>query len=270
MTEAHLVRVGFVGAGQMGEPMVRRLLGAGFPVTVFARRPEVKARLAAAGAALAGTVGGAAAGADVLVLCLFDGAQLLEVALGDEGAVRSLGADAVVVNHTTLSPSALRALVNAAGSARVVDAPVSGSATDIDEGRLRVLVGAEPAAFARAEPALRTYGDPLLPTGEVGSATLVKLVNNALFAAHAQVASDALRLADDLGIDRALLLGALAVCSGGSNVLHYRQAQPDDDGSRAVPYIRKDVAACREAARELGVTLGYLEEVIASGPLPFT
>lgn len=264
------VRVGFVGAGQMGEPMVHRLLGAGFPVTVFARRDEVRRRLADAGATLASSVARAADAADVAIVCLFSEDQVREVAFGEEGLLAHLGPGAVLVNHTTVTPGAIRDLVATAGPGRVVDAPVSGSAQEIAQGRLRILVGGEEAAVDRAEPPLRSYGDPLLPTGGTGSATLVKLVNNLLYAAHAQVGRDALRLADDLGVDRPLLLEALAACSGGSNALRYWQARPDDDGSGAVPYIRKDVAACREAATELGVELGFLGEMIESGPLPFT
>ena len=266
------LRIGFVGAGQMGEPMIHRLLSGGWPVLAFARRAEVRARLQTAGAELAATVGDAAAGADVVVLCMFDDAQVREVALGPGGALARLGGGAVLVNHTTVTPGVVRDLVDAVGEDRFVDAPVSGSAQEIAEGRLRILIGGSTEAVDRVTPPLGAYSDTIVPTGGPGSATLVKLVNNLLFAAHAQIAEDTLRLADGLGIDKAKLLDALAVCSGGSNALRYARAglAAGADRNGAVPYIRKDLASCQAAAAELGVSLGFLEEVATSGPLPFT
>jgi 3-hydroxyisobutyrate dehydrogenase-like beta-hydroxyacid dehydrogenase len=108
-----------------------------------------------------------------------------------------------------------------------------------------------------------------LPTGAAGSATLVKLVNNLVFAAHTQVASDAVRLGAELGIQRDLLLGALALCSGGSNALRYMALAPAGQEGGTARFIRKDFAACRAAAAELGVSLGFLDDVAAGGPLPF-
>jgi 3-hydroxyisobutyrate dehydrogenase-like beta-hydroxyacid dehydrogenase len=271
MTRGDPPRIGFVGPGQMGEPMVHRLRDAGWPVLAVARRPDVRARLAASGAELGGTVREVAAGADVLVLCLFDDAQVREVALGPDGAAGHLRPGSVLVNHTTVTPGVVRDLVAALGEGRVVDAPVSGSASEIAEGRLRVLVGGDPAAVDRVTPVLGAYSDTILPTGGVGSATLVKLVNNLLFAAHAQIAEDALRLADQLDVDRERMLAALVVCSGGSNALRYAQASAATGGNRhgAVPYIRKDLASCRAAADELGIHLGFVGQVATTGPLPF-
>ncbi|HUZ10491.1 MAG TPA: NAD(P)-dependent oxidoreductase [Acidimicrobiales bacterium] len=272
MTSDERMRIGFVGTGQMGEPMVHRLLADGWPVLAFARRAEVRARLTAAGADLGDTVGAVAAGSDILVVCMFDDAQVREIALGPDGALSRLGDGAVLVNHTTVTLGVVRDLVDVLGEDRVVDAPVSGTAAEIAQGRLRVLVGGNPETIEQVTPAVRSYGDTILPTGGTGSATLVKLVNNLLFAAHAQVAEDALRLAGELGVDQAKLLDALAVCSGGSNALRYSQVSVASGGNRngAVPYIRKDLASCRTAAEELGVSLGFLEQVATSGPLPFT
>ena len=272
MTTDGRMRIGFVGAGQMGGPMVDRLLAAGWPVLVFARRDEVRTRLARAGAELGNSVGDVAAGSEVLILCMFDDAQVREVALGPDGALARLDAQAVLVNHTTVTPGVVRDLVEALGEDRVVDAPVSGSAAEIAEGRLRVLAGGSPGTIERVTPAIRSYSDTIVGTGGTGSATLVKLINNLLFAAHAQIAEDALRLCAEMGVDQAGLLDALAVCSGGSNALRYAQLAVASGGDRsgAVPYIRKDLASCRAAAGELGVSLGFLEQVAATGPLPFT
>lgn len=262
--------VGFIGAGQLGEPMVLRLLGAGHPVLVYTRRDEVRDRLTAAGATSAGSVAEVAAQSDILLSCLFSDAQLRETGLGPDGFIANAKPGSVFVSHTTGAVATLEALRDSSSSAPVIlDAPVSGTAENIAACTLTVLVGGPADAVDRVTPVLAAYADPVVPTGELGSALAIKLINNLLFAANAQLVSAATQLGDNLNVDPAALLSALQVCSGHSSAA----AHAERIGGMvrftelAGPFLRKDVAACRQAAAEAGVDLGLLGTVVHEGPL---
>lgn len=262
----------FVGAGSMGKPMIERLLSAGFGVRVYARRAEVRAELAQAGATIADSAADAVQGVDLCLLCLFSADQVAEVALGAQGVFANLPPGAVVVVHTTVSPGALDRLADAA-SARglsIVDAPVSGTAQDIREGRLTVLFGGGEAVVDRCQSAVASYAATMLRVGEVGTATKIKLVNNLIFAAHVQIAESAVGLAERLGIAGTDLVAALRACSGDSYVFGKLRERGVDVLGHSARYLRKDVAAVEEAAADSGIDLGLLREVVEAGPLPLT
>jgi 3-hydroxyisobutyrate dehydrogenase-like beta-hydroxyacid dehydrogenase len=262
--------IGFVGAGKMGEPMVLRLVEAGHRVQVYARRPEVRERLAAAGAVPVESVAAVARDAGVVISCLFSDAQLLEVAAGADGLLANAGADTVVVSHTTGTVSTLTKLMAEypAGPA-LVDAPVSGGAHDIAAGSLTVLLGGSDDAVARARPVLAAYTDPVITTGGLGTALNLKLINNVLFVANAQLVAAAVELAKSLDVPDSSLFEALAQCSGGSRAAGYVQSSGGVENFAKVvaPFMRKDVAACIEAAADRGVDLGQLRTVVETGLL---
>jgi 3-hydroxyisobutyrate dehydrogenase-like beta-hydroxyacid dehydrogenase len=260
-------RLAFVGAGQMGMPMVRRLLQAGRDVTVYARRAEVRDESTAIGAAATSDVHDAVRNADIVLVCLYSDAQVRELALGPEGFLGAMPRRATVVTHTTGSPATANAL--AAGGAdrelRVVEAPVSGSADDIAAGHVTVLLGGDPDDVARVRDVVCAYGDPILLTGLLGSAQTVKLLNNALFTAQLVLAREVERIATSLGVE--MLPVAAAVQSSAAS---YAMGVVERFGSVAAVleaaghFLRKDVAVIREVATELGVDLGVLGAVIAA------
>ena len=262
--------VGFLGAGQLGEPMVERLLGAGHNVRVYARREEVRRRLEAKGAATAKSVSDLASGSDILISCLFSDAQLRETGLGPDGFIANAKDGAVFVSHTTGTLSTLEALRDSAPWAPVIlDAPVSGTVENIDAGTLTVLIGGPSDAVASVTPILAAYADPVVATGALGSALALKLINNLLFAANAQLLAAATQLGTQLSIEPDVLLSTLQVCSARSHAAD--QAQRIGGMERfaelAGPFLRKDIAACHEAAAEAGVDLGLLGNVVQEGPL---
>jgi 3-hydroxyisobutyrate dehydrogenase-like beta-hydroxyacid dehydrogenase len=263
--------IGFVGAGQLGEPTVLRLLGAGHRVRLYARREEVRSRLAEQGATLVDAAAAVAADADLVIVFVFSDGQLREVTLGPGGLLPAMTAGTPLVLHTTASLQTLDALASAAAPAGVpiLDAPVSGTAEEIAAGELTVLVGGEPTAVAAATEVFRAYADPVVATGSLGSAMKTKLVNNLLFAANLQLVGDAARLAGALGIDTSAVFTALSVSSSGSKAMGYllRFGALEALASSAAPYLRKDVEAARLAAEQLGVDLGLLGDVAKRGPL---
>jgi 3-hydroxyisobutyrate dehydrogenase-like beta-hydroxyacid dehydrogenase len=262
--------IGFVGAGQLGEPMVARLVAAGHDVLVYARRPEVRDSVGSKGAAVADSVADLARQADILISCLFSDAQLNEVGLGPDGFIANAKPGSVFVSHTTGTVSALTALRNSDPSPPVIlDAPVSGTVESIVAGTLTVLLGGPSDAVEMVTPVLAAYADPIVPTGELGSALAIKLVNNVLFSCNAQLLAAAIQLGQALGVDADALLCALQVCSSASHAAAqaYRVGGIENFTERATPFLRKDIAAAREAAGEAGVDLGLLGVVVDSGPL---
>lgn len=262
-------RVGFVGAGRMGLPMVERLAAAGHDLVVHARRPETRDALTRLGVRSTGELCEAAAGVGVLLVCVFSDEQLAEI-------VRPLAAalpdGAVLASHVTGREATLRSVATGFPGISVVDAPVSGVAADIRAGRLTVLLGGRPAARAQAAAVVRAYADPVLETGELGSALAVKLVNNLLFAANAQLVAEAAQLGEALGVAPASLLGALEHMSGGSQASHHAalRASMAEFAARIGPFMSKDVAVCLEQATERGVDPGLLIDVVRQGRLALT
>jgi 3-hydroxyisobutyrate dehydrogenase-like beta-hydroxyacid dehydrogenase len=266
--------VGFVGAGQMGGPMVERLLGAGLDVHLFARRPQVRERFAALGADLEDSVAAVARSASTLIVCPFDEKQLQQIVGGPDGLIGNAGLGTVVVQHATVSIAGVTGLAAAAAARGVhlLDAPVSGTAQAILAGQLTVLVGGDAAARAWAEPALRAYSSTIVPTGVVGTATKVKLLNNLLFAAHVQTAGAVVELGEALGIKPGDLLAALAACSGNSVALSVLRERGDVGrfAEGVTRYLRKDVAVAERLVSELGVGTGLLGAVVHDGPFALT
>jgi 3-hydroxyisobutyrate dehydrogenase-like beta-hydroxyacid dehydrogenase len=262
--------IGFLGAGQLGEPMVERLLGAGHQVVVHTRRDAVRARLAAGGAVAADSVASLARDSDVLISCLFSDAQLRETGLGPDGFIDNAKPDSIFVSHTTGTLSTLEGLRDSSAKAPVIlDAPVSGTVESIVAGTLTVLVGGPSDAVATVTPILASYADPVLPTGALGSALALKLINNLLFAANAQLLGAATQLGSRLGVAPDALLSTLQVCSAGSNAAVHAQriGGMERFEELAGPFLRKDIAACREALGECGVDLGLLGTAVREGPL---
>ncbi|TQM11320.1 NAD(P)-dependent oxidoreductase [Pseudonocardia kunmingensis] len=260
-------RIGFIGAGRIGEPMVERLLAVGHPVVLYARRAEVRQRLAAAGAAVVDDPRDVAV-AEVVVSCLYSDAQVLEVL---PAVVRAMDTGTVLVSHTTGTPSTLARLAeaNVAGRAAIVDAPFSGTAEAITQGRLTVYLGGDTAHVESARRVVSAYAEPVIATGARGSALRVKLLNNLLFAAISQVTLRGLEAGRAMGVAEQTLLDALAVSSGGSNAARYIAGRGGSGSYIAgvTPFLRKDVAACRDVAAELGLDLSALLDAAGDGPM---
>ena len=211
-----MTRVGFVGAGRMGAPMVRRLVDAGHDVRALGRSPEKRAAVQELGAQAVTDLAGVAEGADAVIVCVFTDEQVRQVCL-ESDLVAAMAPGAVLVIHTTGSPRTAEAI--AARGIDVVDAPVSGGPHDIAAGHVTLFVGGDDDAVARVKPVLSAYGDPILHVGRTGAGQLVKLVNNTLFAAQIGVVAEGVRLGGRLGIEESALLGALTHGSASSCAL---------------------------------------------------
>lgn len=263
------MRIGFVGAGRMGLPMVRRLAAAGHEVRVVVRRSEVRDVVTEAGARAVHTSAEAAAGASVVLMCLFSDDQVREVCLDGELSA-AMAPGAILALHTTGDPRTAHAVAAQAVShaVRVADAPVSGGPHDIAAGALTVFLGADDETAADLRPVLSAYADPILHVGALGAGQRVKLVNNALFAAQAGLVAAAVRLASQLGVTEAALLSALPHASSSGRVVTSIAAKKSvtEFGDAVGEFLRKDVAVVRALTAELGGSLGVLDAAISAAP----
>ncbi len=261
----------FIGAGQMGMPMVRRLVAAGRPTTVYARRPDVRDDCEAIGATAVADVHEAVADADFVMVCLYSDAQLVELTIGPDGFLDSTRPGATLVIHTTGSPVTSNRLSEhgARRGVHVVEAPVSGSAEDIDEGHITVLLGGEVDDVERVREVVAAYGDPVLHVGPLGAAQAVKLLNNALMSAHLQLLADVERVALELHVDWPQAIAAIQQSSGTSLALDVvgRMGSVHTVMEAAGRFLRKDVAAVNQVAAEMGIDLGELGRVNRLGSL---
>ncbi|MCL2585890.1 MAG: NAD(P)-dependent oxidoreductase [Streptosporangiales bacterium] len=257
------MRIGFVGAGRMGRPMVERLVAAGHEVTVLGRTPGNRDRLREAGAAPVAAAAETAAGADIVGVCVFSDEQVSHV--GAE-VLPAMPAGSVLVVHTTGSPATVRDLRDTApGGVGVIDCPVSGGPHDIAAGAITLLAGGAAEHVDRARPALEAYGDPILHAGPLGAGQTVKLVNNAVFAANIGLLAAAARLGTRLGIEEKSLLTALTHGSAGSRALDSaaRAGSVEVFAAAVAEFLSKDVEVVRATAAALGGDLGVLDAAIA-------
>ncbi|WP_328392860.1 NAD(P)-dependent oxidoreductase [Nocardia sp. NBC_00416] len=259
------MRIGFIGAGRMGVPMIRRLVAAGHTVRAVGRGPETRTAITDTGATAVGSATEAGQHADAVVICVFTDQQVREVCL-DSGLLETMPAGSVLILHTTGSPDTATTIADAPAAVGryVVDAPVSGGPHNIADGSITVFLGGSAAAVERARPVLAAYADPLLTVGALGNGQRVKLVNNSLFAAQIGLVTEAVRLAGQLGLTEAEVLSALPhASSSGRAVLSVAAKGSVAAFSESVgDFLRKDVAVARDLAGRLGSDLGLLDPAI--------
>lgn len=260
------MRIGFVGAGRMGAPMVRRLVEAGHDVRALGRTDEKRSAVAELGATPVAEIADVAAGADVVVVCVFTDDQVTDLCLHGE-LVERMAPGAALVVHTTGSPDTARAIAARFPAVAVLDAPVSGGPHDIAAGHVTLFVGGSEDAVTRAGPVLGAYGDPVLHAGATGAGQVVKLVNNTMFAAQIGVVAEGVRLGSQLGVDEGPLLNALVHGSAQSRVL----GMVASAGSAAAfiaavgEFVGKDVAVVRTTVAGLDGDLGLLDGLVDAG-----
>jgi 2-hydroxy-3-oxopropionate reductase len=249
----------------MGRPMVARLVAGGHEVRVLGRSDENRSAMAQLGADAVTETAAVSADADAVVVCVFTDEQVRQVCLAD-GVVAAMPAGSTVVLHTTGSPSTVQGIAERAAlhDVEVVDAPVSGGPHNAAAGALTLFVGGADDAVARVRPALSCYGNPVLHVGPLGAGQKVKLVNNALFAAHIGLLSGAVELGTRLGVPESVLLTALPHGSAASRVLDIVAAGGPIASfiETAGEFVGKDIAVIRGIATELGSDLGVLDGVI--------
>lgn len=260
------MRIGFLGAGRMGRPMVQRLVKSGHEVHALGRSLEARRDLTEIGAHAVSSAAAVGTNADLVIVCVFTDEQVRSVCLGTP-LLAAMPAGSTLVLHTTGSPhtaAAIAAEAVAAHGIQVLDAPVSGGPPDIAAGRLTLFVGGPKESVDQVRPALAAYGDPILHVGPLGAGQRVKLVNNAVFAAQLGLLTAAVDLGKQLGVAEDTLLAALPHGSAASRVLTgvAGRGSVAEFTTSVGDFIGKDVTAVRSIAAELGTDLGLLDAAI--------
>ena len=270
-------RVALIGMGLMGSGMAHRLLGAGFPLTVYNRNPQRAAPLAAEGAHTAASPREAAARADVVLSMVADDAAARAVWLGEQGALAGAARGTVLVECSTVTVSWIEELARAATAAgcELLDAPVTGSKTHAASGELSFLVGGPAAALETARPVLAAMSRAIVHVGSTGHGALLKLVNNFLCGVQAASLAEALALIERSGLDRAKALDVLTSGAPGSplvKTLSARMTARDYAPNFLLKLMAKDLSyALGEAGRHdlslstAAAALELYDQAIAAG-----
>jgi 3-hydroxyisobutyrate dehydrogenase-like beta-hydroxyacid dehydrogenase len=271
-------KVAFIGLGVMGFPMAGHLKAKGYDVIVF-NRTAAKAQEWAGkhGGKSAPTPAAAAKDADFVMTMVGNDNDVLEVVGGKEGVLSGIKKGAILVDHTTASADVARKVHAMAKEKGVhfIDAPVSGGQAGAENGKLTVMCGGDPEAFARAKPVMDSYGRAVTLLGPAGAGQLTKMVNQICIAGLVQGLSEGIAFAEKAGLDAELVLDVISKGAAQSWQMENRgktmHARKFDFGF-AVDWMRKDLGICNaEATRngaKLPVTqtvLGYYNEVSKAG-----
>ena len=266
------MKVGFVGVGNMGNPMAANLQKAGHALQVHDIKREAAQNLLDAGATWANSPKEAATGVDSVFLSLPMPADVERVVLSENGVLTAINSGGIIVDMSTNSPTVVRSLAEKTKAKGVtfIDAPVSGGVRGARNATLAIMAGGDKAAYDKCEPLLKVMGANVFYCGDIGAGNVVKLVNNMLAFIHMMGAAEAVVLGKKAGVDPNILWQAVKASSGGSFVW--------ESGTRAVlrdklaptftiDLASKDISLATKLAEEFGVplTMGKAAEGLIRG-----
>jgi 2-hydroxy-3-oxopropionate reductase len=251
-------KVGFVGLGAMGRPMVSRLLAAGFAVGVWARRAEACAGLD--GVQVFATPAELAAACPITISIVTRDADVEAVLLGEAGLATGMQAGALHIDMSTIAPDTARRLGAelASRGAFFLDAPVSGGVVGAQAGSLAIMVGGRSEDLERARPLFAVLGQRIVHVGPQGAGQVAKACNQMVMVAAIQAVAEALALADAAGLDLARVHAAIRGGSAGSRVMDVfgqRMVESNYAGGVESRLHHKDFAIVLAAAQRMNLAL---------------
>lgn len=255
------MKLGFIGLGVMGRPMALHLMRAGHDMAVFARRPDAMQPLLAAGASGCASAADVARRTEVVFTMVTSSEDVIDLALGGNGIVEGAAPGTVLVDMSTIAPSAARhiAAVLVARGLHMLDAPVSGGEQGAINATLAIMVGGDEAVLERVRPLLQTLGRTIVHIGASGAGQVAKACNQMIMVAAIEAAAEALALARSSDVDPDKMREALAGGSAGSRVL-------DLFGMKMVARDFKALVEARLHHKDFGLLLG--DAVRLGTPLP--
>jgi 3-hydroxyisobutyrate dehydrogenase-like beta-hydroxyacid dehydrogenase len=271
-------KVAFIGLGVMGFPMAGHLKGKGYDVTVY-NRTAAKADewVKKHGGKSAPTPAAAAKDCEFVMLMVGNDNDVLEVALGKDGALSGMKPGTILVDHTTASADVARKVFAAAKEKGVdfIDAPVSGGQAGAENGKLTVMCGGEAAPFERAKPVMDCYGRAVTLLGTSGAGQLTKMVNQICIAGLVQGLSEGIAFAEKAGLDVNQVLDVISKGAAQSWQMENRGKTMHErkfNFGFAVDWMRKDLGICLAEAKRNGAKLpvaqvvaGYYDEISKGG-----
>lgn len=253
-------RIAFIGLGNMGAPMARNLLKAGYRLQVFDVVETLLESFRSLGATVAASAGEAARDVDAVITMLPSGAHVRSVYLGERGVLSAVRAGTLLIDSSTIAPEDARAVAQAAAEKNyeMIDAPVSGGTAGAQAGTLTFIVGGEIAALERARPLLEKMGKSIFHAGRGGTGQVAKICNNMLLGIQMIGTAEALSLGVANGVDAATLSGIMAKSSGRNWTLEVYNPWPgvmdgvpasrDYSGGFGSDLMLKDLGLAQEAA----------------------
>src|SRR5438270_13045956 len=257
--------LGFIGMGHMGSHMTRRLLDAGYQVTVYDRTREKTKALGQRGALVAQTPKDLAANCQVVLVCVTDDEAQHDVMFGPEGALAGVHAGLIIIDLSTVSPDASRRLYQAAKEQGVpmIDAAVSGSVPQVDQGSLVIFVGGEHKTYQQCKPILDVLGKNSYYMGASGMGTTMKLVVNTLLGLGMQALAEAMALGEKAGLEKGLLLdvlGQTAVLTPGQKSKLDNVRREEYPTNFALSLMHKDFSLVLSRAYDVSVSMTATED----------
>jgi 3-hydroxyisobutyrate dehydrogenase len=254
-------RVGFIGVGVMGKPMCLNLRKAGFPLSIYARRPDAVQEVVAAGASLLDSPAAVARASDIVITMVTDSPDVEQVVLGPQGVLEGVRQGMVVVDMSTIAPATARKIAEACAERQVefLDAPVSGGSQGAIAGTLTIMAGGERATFERLLPVFAAVGRPenTLLVGPVGTGQIVKLINQHLCGVIAAGTLEAFVLGVKAGADVETMARVIGSSSGGNwqldNPIRLRAFSGTFEPGFFTDLLVKDLRLVLEMADQLSV-----------------
>ena len=256
------MKIGFVGLGNMGNPMARNLVKAGHELMVFDIFPAAVEKLVAAGAKVATSVADAGKNADIVITMLPSSPHVRDVYVGAGRLLASVKPGTLLIDSSTIDPHTAREVAAAAAQRKIVmlDAPVSGGTGGADAGTLTFMVGGDATAFETAKPVLAKMGKNIVHCGAAGTGQVAKICNNMVLAISMIGVAEAMNLGACLGINPKLLAGIINTSSGRCwssdtnnpypGVMENVPASRGYTGGFGVDLMLKDVGLAMDAAKQ--------------------
>ncbi len=252
--------IGFIGMGHMGSHMAQRLLDAGYQLTVYDRTKQKAKALGQRGAQVAQTPKDLAENCQVVMACVTDNEAQQDVMFGPGGALEGVHGGSMMIDLSTVSPDASRRLFQAAKEKNVpmIDAAVSGSVPQVEQGSLVIFVGGDHKTFEQCKPILDVLGKDSFYMGASGMGTTMKLVVNTLLGLGMQALAEAIALGEKTGLEKGLLLDVLdqtAVLTPGQKSKLENVRREQYPTNFALSLMHKDFSLVLSRAYDLSVSM---------------
>ncbi len=254
------MEVAFIGMGIMGKPMAINLHKAGHRVFVHGRRPESMTQPAEAGCIPSKSAAEAAAQAEIIIVMVSDTPDVEQVIFGDNGVIHGAKPGSIVVDMSTISPTATRRMAEElkARGIDMLDAPVSGGDVGAINATLSIMVGGKPEVFARVKPVFEAMGKNIVLVGDNGAGQVAKACNQIVVAVTIEAVAEALTFARKNGVDPAKVRDALMGGFAGSRILEVHGKRMLDNEYKPgfkTKLHQKDMNIVMQTAKELGLSL---------------
>jgi 2-hydroxy-3-oxopropionate reductase len=252
--------VGYVGLGIMGRPMALNLLQAGYPVSVWARRPESMQPLTEAGASGCASAAEVAARSEIVFINVSDTQDVEQVIFAEQGIAAGARPGCVIVDNSTIAPLATRGFAErlATQGVEMLDAPVSGGEQGAIAGTLSIMVGGKDEVFEKVRPLLEVLGGNIVHVGASGAGQVAKMCNQVVIAQTIAAIGEAFVLAEAAEVDAAKVREALLGGFAGSKALEVhglRMLENNFKPGFKARLHRKDMGIALNTAAALGVAV---------------